>query len=172
LICRITKIIRNPRNLESAVNMLLDAAKAQNNDGSETEAPRRQVAALPWQKRKGVVLIALVNSRETGRLVLPKGWPEKGLTDPQAAEQEAFEEAGLKGKISTKFIGTYEYVKIIGPGFALPCIVDVYPLVVKKMLNSWPERAERARFWMTPEDAAKRVAEPALADLLRSFKPN
>lgn len=160
-----------PRNMESAVNMILKAAIAQHEEDPGSATPRRQVAALPWEKRKGTLFVALVNSRETGRLVLPKGWPEKGMTDPQAAEQEAFEEAGLKGKMSNKIVGTYEYVKVIGPGFALPCIVDIYPMQVRKMLSSWPEKLERARFWMTLEDAAKRVAEPALAEILKNFKP-
>ena len=57
-----------PRNMESAVNMLLKAALAQHEEDPGSVTPRRQVAALPWEKRRGTLFVALVNSRETGRL--------------------------------------------------------------------------------------------------------
>jgi 8-oxo-dGTP pyrophosphatase MutT (NUDIX family) len=152
--------------------MLLRAVAARETDASDADIkPRRQVAALPYVKQKDGLHVLLVTSRETGRLVLPKGWTEKGMKDAAAAAQEAFEEAGVKGSVSAKPIGTYNYTKIIGPGFALACSVDVFPLQVKKHLKDWPEKPQRERFWFTPSEAALRVAEPALADILRRFKP-
>lgn len=152
--------------------MILRAVAAQETDASNADIkPRRQVAALPYAKVKGVIKVMLVTSRETGRPVLPKGWTEKALSDAEAAEREAFEEAGLKGKIAKKPIGAYNYVKIIGPGFALPCTVAVYPLQIRKHLKSWPEMGERERLWLTTDEAASRVAEPALAEILRNFRP-
>ena len=133
--------------------------------------PRRQVAALPYEKCKDGTRVMLVTSRETGRPVLPKGWTEKNLTNAEAAEREAFEEAGLKGKIAKKPIGSYDYVKIVGPGFALNCTVDVYPLEIKKQLKEWPEKGQRERLWLTPGEAALRVFEPGLAAILQNFKP-
>ena len=152
--------------------MLLRAVASAETSKSDADIkPRRQVAALPFEKCKDGIRVMLVTSRETGRPVLPKGWTEKNLTDAQAAEQEAFEEAGLKGKIAKKPIGAYDYVKIIGPGFALNCIVDVYPLEIKKHLKAWPEKGQRERLWLTPSEAALRVSEPELAEILRNFKP-
>ena len=94
------------------------------------------------------------------------------MKDSAAAALEAFEEAGVKGNVSGKPIGRYNYTKIIGPGFALPCMVEVYPLEVKKHMKDWPEKSQRERLWMSPSEAANRVAEPALAEILRRFKPN
>jgi 8-oxo-dGTP pyrophosphatase MutT (NUDIX family) len=156
-----------------AVNMLLRAVAARETDSSDAEIkPRRQVAALPYVKQKDGLQVLLVTSRETGRLVLPKGWTELGMKDASAAAQEAFEEAGVKGNVSSKPIGNYNYTKIIGPGFALACSVDVYPMEVKKQLKDWPEKSQRERLWLTLAEAALRVAEPGLADILRRFKPN
>jgi 8-oxo-dGTP pyrophosphatase MutT (NUDIX family) len=156
-----------------AVNMLLRAVAARETDNSDADIkPRRQVAALPFVKQKDGLQVLLVTSRETGRLVLPKGWTEKGKTDAAAAALEAYEEAGVKGNIAGKPIGSYNYTKIIGPGFALSCIVDVYSLEVKKHLKDWPEKSQRERLWLSPSEAAHRVAEPALAEILRRFKPN
>jgi 8-oxo-dGTP pyrophosphatase MutT (NUDIX family) len=153
--------------------MLLRAVAANEIDGGDAQTkPRRQVAALPYVKQKDGLQVLLVTSRETGRLVLPKGWTEKGMKDAAAAAQEAFEEAGVKGNVAAKPIGTYSYTKIIGPGFALACSVDVFPLEVKKHLKDWPEKSQRERLWFSPSEAALRVAEPALADILRRFKPS
>lgn len=154
------------------VNLLLRAVASREAGKNDADIkPRKQVAALPYAKVKGVIKVMLVTSRETGRPVLPKGWTEETLSDAEAAEREAFEEAGIKGKIAKKPIGAYDYVKIIGPGFALPCTVAVYPLQIRKHLKTWPEMNERERLWLTAEEAASRVAEPELAGILRNFKP-
>ena len=68
-------------------------------------ATNKQYAALPWRYSGGVREVCLISSRETGRWVIPKGWPIKGLTPPQTAAREAYEEAGLGGMMSTKPIG-------------------------------------------------------------------
>lgn len=155
-----------------AVNMLLRAVAARETDASDAEIkPRRQVAALPYVKQKDGLRVLLVTSRESGRLVLPKGWTEKGMKDWEAAANEAFEEAGVTGNVTGKPIGSYNYIKIIGPGFALACTVDIYPLEVKKHLKDWPEKSQRQRLWFSPSEAALRVAEPELAEILRGFKP-
>jgi 8-oxo-dGTP pyrophosphatase MutT (NUDIX family) len=154
------------------VNMLLRAVASRETGKNDADMkPRKQVAALPYAKVKGTIKFMLVTSRETGRPVLPKGWTEKALTDAEAAEREAFEEAGIKGKIAKKPIGSYYYTKIIGPGFALPCTVAVYPLQIRKHMKTWPEMDERERLWLTADEAADRVAEPELAEILRTFRP-
>ena len=133
--------------------------------------PRRQVGALVWRFDEGVLKVLLVTSRDTGRFVIPKGWPMKKLTDAKAAAKEAFEEAGVTGKTGAKPIGHYDYNKIFGPGFALPCRVIVYSMQLGKALAKWPEKSERKRQWMTLDDAAGSVHEPELRDLIENFVP-
>ena len=41
----------------------------------------------------------LVTSRETGRWVIPKGWLIRQLGPSSTAKREAYEEAGLKGRL-------------------------------------------------------------------------
>ena len=132
---------------------------------------RKQVGALVWRMDDGVLKILLVTSRDTGRFVIPKGWPMKKTKDSKAAAIEAFEEAGVTGRVTAKPIGHYDYSKIFGPGFALPCRVMVYAMEATKILPKWPEKSERKRFWMPLEDAAASVHEPALRDLIEDFIP-
>lgn len=132
-----------------------------------------QMAALPLrQSESGDWRILMITSRDTGRWVLPKGWPMKGKNLRQAAEQEALEEAGVIGQISKNPIGVYHYLKRIEDGADIPCEVVLYPMRVTKLLRRWPERNERKRKWFSAKGAAKRVLEEDLKDLLVSIKQN
>ena len=127
-----------------------------------------QVAALPIRMGiDGKPQVLLITSRETGRWVIPKGWPMSDRSDPKAALQEAFEEAGVKGQIVKKPVGTYRYVKIMPKGTDdLDVEVTVYLLTVDEELRRWPEKDERIRDWVSPKVAASRVDEKELRDIL------
>src|SRR5436190_4561919 len=58
-----------------------------------------QVAAVCYRKRNGRIEFLLVQTRGSGRWTFPKGNTEPGLTHAQAAALEAFEEAGVHGRI-------------------------------------------------------------------------
>jgi 8-oxo-dGTP pyrophosphatase MutT (NUDIX family) len=127
-----------------------------------------QVAALPFRIKDGRIEVLLVTSRETKRWLIPKGWPMKGKKPHRAAEQEAEEEAGVKGEIGDKPLGSYDYWKRRATHFDL-CRVEVYPLKVSKQLKSWREKGQRKSQWFPVEEAAHQVLEPALAHLIRSL---
>ncbi len=130
------------------------------------EQPAKQIAALPMRKRRGKVEVLLITSRETKRWVIPKGWPMDGLTDYDAARQEAFEEAGVQGHIGKKSIGYFDYVKRLKNGTEKQCRVEVYALKVFNMKRRWPEKLERTREWYSVEEAAERVVEAGLKILI------
>lgn len=126
----------------------------------------RQYAALPWRMRKGRMRILLVTSRETRRLILPKGWPIDGLKPHRVAEREALEEAGVTGRIARQPIGAYAAWKRMPENFLL-CAIEVYPLEVRDERSDWRERPERERLWVDATDAADLVDETGLAAILR-----
>lgn len=123
---------------------------------------RSQYGALCWRAHRGQIEVLLITSRDTGRWVIPKGWP-MGLLPPDiAAAQEAWEEAGVNGRVSGEPLGVYTYDKIVKLGEALPCAVTVYPLRVDRLTARFPERKERRRKWFAVAKAARKVAEPEL----------
>lgn len=131
----------------------------------------RQVAALPVRKTQGGSLeVLLVTSRDTGRWVLPKGWPSRRLEDKDAAAREAKQEAGVVGKISSKPIGNYRYRKIEGQTSRL-VEVSVYVLKVQKEKKRWREQDERERRWFPVAMAARCVRERKLRVLLKGLGP-
>ena len=131
---------------------------------------RKQIAALPVRRdEKGALRVALVTSRETRRYVIPKGWPMAGRKDHAAAAQDAREEAGLKGKIGKKPIGSYTYEKRQRGG-TVPVKVKVFLLEVVEELEAWPEQGERKRVWLSPAKAAASVDEPELAEIIMALE--
>jgi 8-oxo-dGTP pyrophosphatase MutT (NUDIX family) len=131
-----------------------------------------QFGALPYRiDADGGVSIVLVTSRGTGRWIIPKGWPMRLKLPHEAAAREALEEAGVVGKAKRKAIGAYEYDKFADDGSFARLRVEVFPMVVERLADSWPEVGERQRRWFTQGEAADRVDEPDLAALLRGFRP-
>jgi 8-oxo-dGTP pyrophosphatase MutT (NUDIX family) len=133
---------------------------------------RVQVAALPWRLTERGVEVMLVTSRGTGRWVLPKGWPERSEDLHDAAAREAAEEAGIAGAIGRSEIGRFYYGKQVGNGAEWRCEVHVFPLEVDRVADKWPERKHRQRDWFSVEEAARRVNEPDLGELIAAFAVN
>lgn len=126
-------------------------------------------AALPFLIEDGHPKVLLVTSRETKRWILPKGKPEKKLRPPEVAAREAFEEAGVYGKISPEPFAVFDSVKRLDNGREVPIKIQVYLFEVNKVLADWPEKKERERRWATPGEAALLATEPGLVSVLLNF---
>lgn len=126
-----------------------------------------QVAALCWRMHKGHVQVLLITSRDTGRWVIPKGWPIAGLTTAAAAAREAWEEAGVEGKAQENTLGQFTYDKLAREAVTLHCTVAVHALKVQALKARFPEAGQRKRAWFAAGEAAGLVAEPQLQTLLR-----
>lgn len=133
---------------------------------------RMQCAALCYRFKKKTAIpeILLITSRDTGRWVIPKGWPMEGKLCHEAAAREAYEEAGVRGEAGAERIGFYMYDKGMDHGLKVQCMVQVYPIVVLDMLKNFPEKGSRKMEWVTFDEAANRVAEPMLKDLILNFE--
>jgi 8-oxo-dGTP pyrophosphatase MutT (NUDIX family) len=141
------------------------------NKNTKTAAKgRRQVGALPYKVGdEDGVKVMLVTSRETKRWIIPKGWPMKDRKPHMAAKREAFEEAGVRGQIGKRSIGTFNYDKRLKSQATVSCKVEVFPLKVRAQAESWPEQDEREGRWFSPDEAAKIVKEAELREIIRKL---
>lgn len=128
----------------------------------------RQCAALPFKQEDGETLVMLITSRDSGRWILPKGWSEKRLSEPELAAKEAYEEAGIVGEISPTPISCYRYTKRLAIA-SKECSVTIYPLRVTRLLADWPEAHQRRRGWFTLAQAALHIDDSELVTILLSL---
>jgi 8-oxo-dGTP pyrophosphatase MutT (NUDIX family) len=120
-------------------------------------------------KQSGVIPVidnrlVLITSRRSENWIIPKGYIEKGLTPAESAAKEAFEEAGLIGRVHHEVAGKYRYRKY-GKLFS----VRLYPLFIDKMLDEWDEMHDRRRVLVTPAEAIDMVAHENLRRILSDF---
>lgn len=128
-----------------------------------------QFGAVCWRRLNGRLDVLLITSRDTGRWVIPKGWPVKGLNGSGSAGREAWEEAGVEGKVGKTCLGLFSYQKALEPDHCVPCVVAIYGLQVEKLSRRYPEQKQRQRKWFAAAEAAALVAEPELSALLTAI---
>jgi 8-oxo-dGTP pyrophosphatase MutT (NUDIX family) len=140
---------------------------------SKAKPPTRvQYGALPYRLNDDAsVQVLLGTSRETKRWIIPKGWPIKGLKPSKAAAREAYEEAGVRGRIAGRAFGHYVYDKRLEDSVAtVPCQVEVFPLLVKRQSKDWPESKQRRARWFDSAEAAALVDNDELRNLIQAFE--
>ena len=121
-----------------------------------------QVAAVCYRVRRGAIEFLLVQTRGSGRWTFPKGSAEPGLTHAQAAALEAFEEAGVHGRIEEASFT--RYVRRKGEGRTSSTKSAEKELAVNAHLCEVlrlgsPEEPNRNRTWFSVEDARRRLRE-------------
>jgi 8-oxo-dGTP pyrophosphatase MutT (NUDIX family) len=133
---------------------------------------RIQFGALPYRfDRHAHLQVLLITSRETGRWIIPKGWPIKGFKPAQTAALEAYEEAGVRGRVSSRPLGHYVYEKRMADRVtSFPCDVQVFPLLVKTQLKKWPESRQRKVQWFPILEAAALIDDDDLRKLILRLK--
>ncbi|MCM2476787.1 NUDIX hydrolase [Rhizobium sp. CG5] len=129
---------------------------------------RTQYAAICHRQNSsdGSIEVLLITSRDSGRWVIPKGWPMRKKKPHEVARQEAWEEAGVRGRVRKKVWGHYTYMKKLDDGDLVPAVVQVHLLDVAQMENDFPERDQRRLAWFRPSIAALAVEEPELSGLI------
>ena len=127
-------------------------------------AVRVQYGALPYRFTDDAALeILIVTTRQSRQWIIPKGWPIKGLRPAKSAASEAFEEAGVRGRIGEKSIGLFAYDKTLDAnGIRVSCEVRVFPLLVKRQSEAWPEIEQRVVQWVAPPRALTLIRDEGL----------
>jgi ADP-ribose pyrophosphatase YjhB (NUDIX family) len=102
-----------------------------------------EAGALAYRRlRNGELEILLVGKKRSKRWGIPKGRVNASLSFGETAAKEAFEEAGVIGRVSPNSVGMFRARK----STPLPRIVEVwvYLLEVDETLDNWPEKEKTA----------------------------
>jgi len=119
-----------------------------------------QSAVVPYRLHQSKPQILLIRSRSGQRWIVPKGIREPNLSHAQSALKEAWEEAGVKGRVGDTPLGQCEYRKWGGT-----CRLEVYPMAVTEQADCWDEDF-RDRRWLSPKKAAALLRPKALGDMV------
>jgi 8-oxo-dGTP pyrophosphatase MutT (NUDIX family) len=124
-----------------------------------------QVAAVCYRVRGESIEFLLVQTRGSGRWTFPKGSAEPGLTHAQAAALEAFEEAGVHGRMEEASFAAYVRRK---PGASRKSSTSKQQTVVAHLCEvtrlEAPQEFDRTPTWFSPEKAKRSLREDRSAD--------
>ena len=121
-----------------------------------------QVAAVCYRMRGTTIEFLLVRTRGAGRWTFPKGSAEPGLTHAQAAALEAFEEAGVHGRIEEASFASYRRRAIEGKGRTSRSSekrLAISAFLCEVLRLSPPQESKRDRTWFSSEEARRSSRE-------------
>ncbi|ORE89374.1 NUDIX hydrolase [Oceanococcus atlanticus] len=127
---------------------------------------QRRIAVIPVLGGGKDRRLVLVTARRHGRWIVPTGKPEAKLSDKRVAALEAFEEAGVVGRLK----------KLRRPSRIMcrsasgkPRRLDLYGLDVQKTLNQWPEKNQRQRCVVGLEELDQMPMDEQLKRAIRRY---
>ena len=126
-----------------------------------------QVAAVCYRVRSGVIEFLLVQTGK-GRWIFPKGSVEPGLTHAQAAALEAFEEAGVHGRMEEASFTRYvrrkggEARSSGAKSDRKEPAVNAHLCEVLRLVP--PQEPDRNPSWFSAEKAKRRLQEDRAPD--------
>jgi 8-oxo-dGTP pyrophosphatase MutT (NUDIX family) len=122
-----------------------------------------QVAAICYRLGKRGIEFLLVRTRGR-RWTFPKGSVESGLTNAQAAALEAFEEAGVHGRIEEAAFARYVRVKPARDRVSseIDVVINAHLCEVRRLGR--PEEKNRDPAWFSAEKAKRRLREERADD--------
>jgi 8-oxo-dGTP pyrophosphatase MutT (NUDIX family) len=126
-----------------------------------------QVAAVCYRVRDGGIEFLLVRTRK-GRWIFPKGSAEPGLSHAQAAALEAFEEAGVHGRMEEASFTRYirrrrgEVRNSSARLAEKESAVDAHLCQVLRLVP--PQELDRNPTWFSAEKAKRRLQEDRTPD--------
>ena len=99
-----------------------------------------------------------------------EGLADKGLAAGQVRRPRGFRGGGGEGRVGAKSIGLFTYKKMLdGNGVGVNCEVGVFPLLVKRQSETWPEIEQRVVQWVAPDRALSLIKDPGLKALVAAF---
>ena len=116
---------------------------------------------IPYRFLRGRGSRSIAHYHEKQILGLPKGNMIRRLGPTRTALVEAYEEAGIAGKVNKKKIQCMH---------KNTCL-NLYPMFVTKVYSSWPEESKRSRKWVKLSEAIRIIGRKELKKTLSGFSP-
>lgn len=118
-----------------------------------------QVAAVCYRRNGRGLEFLLVNTNGGDKWTFPKGAPERSMSHSHAAEREALEEAGARGRIEPRHFHLYLHSKGVfwKPPGVREFVVKAFLMEVDQTIS--PHEPLRNPTWFSADDARKTLAK-------------
>ena len=127
---------------------------------------QKQYGVLPYLQRSGKIKIILITSRNSNQWIVPKGNLIAQKSKRESAIQEAYEEAGVTGRLDQNF---KFHLLIMTHGIKTD--LTLYPMRVNKhLIKKWPESHQRKRIEVSCELAQSLVLWPKFKDCIKLWQ--
>jgi 8-oxo-dGTP pyrophosphatase MutT (NUDIX family) len=130
----------------------------------QSKKPRQQVAAVCYRIRNSGIEFLLVRTRK-GRWTFPKGGLEPGLTRAQTAALEAFEEAGVHGRVEEDSFAEYTLDKRDLQTNSRRAKTRIQAHLCEVFQLGRPQESNRNPTWYSPSKAKRRLQEERRAEI-------
>ena len=127
-----------------------------------------KIGVIPFAISGDRVAIMFVTSQRRGRWILPKGNLKPDESHKKGCKREAFEEAGVKGRIISELPMTHVVTKS-SDGKLSQVAVTYYPMLVSNQVDEWPEQTKRERHWALLEDAERVTDREDFQQIIKQF---
>lgn len=121
----------------------------------------QQAAAIAVRRKGETFEVCLIRNKQSRIWGIPKGLVDPGDTHEDTALNEAWEEAGLRGRLIGASLGTYRYEK-----WNTTFAVAVYLMQVLEQDAEWQESRFRQRRWASFAEAASLLVDHPVRPLL------
>jgi len=118
---------------------------------------RKEIGAFIYQRKDERLQLMLVSNRKGTRWILPKGQPEREQLDVEVALDEAYEEAGIIGRVDDSPVEVLHYTSSTGD-----VDLHVYKMKIGHLVEDWPEQSFRQREMVDVDVALLMVRKKAL----------
>lgn len=116
------------------------------------ESGALQGGVIAFREGDAGIEICLISKKDSTKWGIPKGIVDPGHTLAETALNEAHEEAGLQGELLGDPVGSYILEK-----WETRFRVSVFLMKVTSEDEAWEEDFFRARHWVTPHEALRRL---------------
>jgi len=125
------------------------------------EPKAQQAGAVPFRRVAGRLELCLVTALRDGRWIFPKGMIDPGETARETALKEAWEEAGVRGRLVGPPLGTTAVVR-----WGRTLQVVWFAMEVRDAAATWDESDRRQRVWVDADEARRRLGTADLVPLV------
>ncbi len=128
--------------------------------------PNKQYGVIPYFLQSGKLKIIIITSRNSNQWIVPKGNREPNKSKRESALLEAYEEAGLTGRLD-KNIKFQFFIMSHGEKVKL----TLYPMRInKRLIKKWPESHQRKRIEVSCERAQSLVVWPEFRNCIKHLQ--